>query len=87
MSQQDIDKVQLVGHFEEKKMFNRFQQGRVNATHKRVAIADSVIARYEVNEVRLRALLDNKRVWSIGMETFMQALSACIVDDFTEVKA
>ena len=68
-------------------MFNRFQQGRVNATHKRVALADSVIARYEVNEVRLRALLDSKPVWSIGMETFRQALDACIVDDFTEVEA
>ena len=59
----------------------------MNATHKRVALADSVIARYEVNEVRLRALLDSKPVWSIGMETFRQALDACIVDDFTEVEA
>ena len=73
--------------FKRNPQLNKFNRAVARSFEKRCRVAAAIIERYEVSRPRLTALLAHGPMHSIGMESFRQALDACIVEDFIEVEA
>ena len=70
--------------FKRNPQLNKFNRAVARSFEKRCRVAAATIERYEVSRTRLTTLIAHGPLHSIGMETFRQALDACIVEDFTE---
>lgn len=58
---------------------SKFRRSRSVAYEKRIALANDIASRYDINERRFRALVEGKRIHSVGAGAFKQALRGCIV--------
>ena len=68
-------------------MLNKVKRARLRATEKRLAHLDDTLNRFQLDSLKLSALLRSGHIYSIGMSAFRYAVNDCIVEDFAEVEA